>query len=78
MQGHTSRAADDAAHRSLRRGSDWGRGEREWDRPGVTAPMAWAPAPDDSNCTWQVCAVYQDGTATPFDFGKEPHREFSP
>ncbi|XGV99607.1 MAG: hypothetical protein ACAF41_11795 [Leptolyngbya sp. BL-A-14] len=60
-------------------GTTWGEFTGSAIAPGETGTMEWAPATDDSNCVWQVRAVYADGVSAPasFDFCKEPHLEFS-
>jgi P pilus assembly chaperone PapD len=60
-------------------GKTWGAFSGSTIAPGETATMEWAPSTDNSNCVWQVRAIYADGASEPasFDFCKQPHLEFT-
>ena len=60
-------------------GTTWGQFVGSAIQPGTTETMEWSSATDDSNCVWQVRAVYEEGRSEPasFDFCKQPTLEFS-
>src|SRR5579883_179584 len=49
-------------------GQTWGEFTGSAIEPGATETMEWAPATDNSNCEWQVRAVYADGVSAPATF----------